>query len=335
MAQDVVVDTHHHFLPPEAVKFAKKTDEIDYLFGLKRFSIAYAWMQDVQRTLRYMQDCGIHVVLLNQCSWSPNGLDTCKAINNGYAKIQREYPGKFITCAHVPVHEGPSVLDELKRSVEDLGLNGVAFLSSYAHITIDSDGMMPFYEKIAQYNVPIVIHPTLRRPLWGGVKHDLSTTVSREYDMAKCVVEILYGVLPRFPDLKFLISHFGGGMQSLKWRIMISHQPEAWDLPQELRGHALMRRELKERGLWDDFHRLFDKLHFDTAGYGGAPEMMRAAVDSIRRDRITFGTDYPFEYRDPEETREYIASIRSLGISDEDKGNILGRNVLNLFKIQG
>jgi predicted TIM-barrel fold metal-dependent hydrolase len=63
--------------------------------------------------------------------------------------------------------------------------------------------------------------------------------------------------------------------------------------------------------------------------------MMRAAVDSIRPDRITFGTDYPFEYRDPEETREYIASIRSLGISDEDKGNILGRNVLDLFKIQG
>ena len=107
MTQDVVVDTHHHFLPSEAVKFARKTEEIDYLFGLKRFSIAYAWMQDVERTLRYMEDCGIHRILVNQCSWSPNGLETCKAINNGYAKIQREYPGKFITCAHVPIHEGP------------------------------------------------------------------------------------------------------------------------------------------------------------------------------------------------------------------------------------
>jgi predicted TIM-barrel fold metal-dependent hydrolase len=334
MTQDVVVDTHHHFLPSEAVKFAGKTEEIDYLFGLKRFSIAYAWMQDVEKTLRYMGDCGIRRVLVNQCSWSPNGLETCKAINNGYAKIQREYPGKFITCAHVPIHEGPSAVDELKRSIEELGLHGVAFLSSYTHIPIDSDVMMPFFEKIAQYDIPIVIHPTLRRPLWGGVKHDLSTTVSREYDLAKCVVEILYGVLPRFPHLKFLMSHFGGGMQSLKWRIMISHQPESWDLPQGLRGHALMHRELKERGLWDDFHRLFDQLYFDSAGYGGAPEMMRAAVDSIRRDRLTFGTDYPFEFRDPEETREYIATIRALAISDEDKGNILGRNVLNLFKMQ-
>ncbi len=333
MMNDIVVDTHHHFLPSEAVGFARKTEEIDYLFGLKRFSIAYAWMQDVERTLRYMADCGLHMVVLNQCSWSPNGVETCKAINDGYAKIQREYPGKFITCAHVPVHEGPSAIDELKRSIEELGLQGVAFLSSYTNITIDSDVMMPFYEQIAQYDVPIVIHPTLRRPLWGGVKHDLSTTVAREYDLAKCVVEILYGVLPRFPNLKFLLSHFGGGIQSLKWRIIISHQPKTWDLPQDLRGHALMRRELKERGLWDDFHREFDKLYFDSAGYGGAPEMMRAAVDGIRRDRLTFGTDYPFEFRAPEETREYIECVRSLNIPDEDKRNILGRNVLSLFKI--
>ena len=95
-----------------------------------------------------------------------------------------------------------------------------------------------------------------------------------------------------------------------------------------------MHRELKERGLWDDFHRQFDKLYFDSAGYGGAIEVMRAAVDGISRNRLTFGTDYPFEFRDPKDTRNYISSIKSLNISDEDKRNILGQNVLNLFKIK-
>lgn len=335
MVDYIVVDTHHHFLPSEAVKYAKRTKEIDYLFGLKRFSIAYGWMQDVERTLKYMEDSGIDKVLINQCSWSPNGLETSKVINDGYAKIQRENPGKFITCAHVPIHEGPSAMDELKRSIEVLGLNGVGLLSSYAHIPIDSEWMTPFFEKIAEYDVPIVIHPTLRRPLWGGTKYDLSTTVSREYDVAKSVVEVMYGVLAKYPDLKFLMPHFGGGMQSLKWRIVISHQPENWDLPRGLKGHALMHKELKERGLWDDFHSQFDKLYFDSSGYGGAPEMMRAAVDSIRRDRITFGTDYPYEFRDSGDTREYIAGIKSLNISEEDKRNILGQNVLRLFKIEG
>ena len=107
------------------------------------------------------------MVLLSMGAWIPNGLETCRAINDGYAKIQKEYPGKFITCAHVPVHQGAEAMDELKRSIEILGLQGVALITSYSHMAIDSDEMMPFYERISGYQVPIVVHPTLRRPLWG------------------------------------------------------------------------------------------------------------------------------------------------------------------------
>ncbi len=333
MAGYTVVDTHLHFLPPKCVQFARKSAEADYVFGLKRFSIAYDWMQDVERTLKYMEESGIEMALFTGAS-STNGLEWCQAMNDGYAKIQREYPGRFITCAAIPITEGPAAMDELKRAIEVLGLDGVVLLSSYAQISIDAEAMNPYYEKIAEYDVPIVIHPSVRRPMWGGAKYDLSTTVSREYDVAKCVVEVLYGVLPKYPDLKFLMPHFGGGMPSLKWRMLSWHQPDNWDLPEELRGHALGRRELKERGLWQDFHRQFDKLYFDSAGFGGAVEMMRTMVDGIRRDRITFGTDYPLEYRDPRDVREFIANITSLAISEEDKKNILGQNVLSLFKIQ-
>ena len=61
---------------------------------------------------------------------------------------------------------------------------------------------------------------------------------------------------------------------------------------------------------------------------------MRAAVDGVRRDRITFGTDYPYEFRDPRDVREYIADIKSLNISEGDKRSILSQNVLDLFKIR-
>src|SRR4030042_5398935 len=137
MADYVVVDTHHHFLPSEALKYAKKTDDVDYTFIMKRFSKAGILLQDIEKTLAYMAESGIHMALLNLGSWSPAGLDTCKAINEGYAKIQKENPGKFITCAHIPIHEGPAAMDELKRSIEVLGLNGVTLVSSYTQIHID------------------------------------------------------------------------------------------------------------------------------------------------------------------------------------------------------
>jgi len=328
-----IVDTHHHFLPSEALKYAKKMDGVDYSFIMKRFSKAGELLQDINRTLIYMEESGISMALLNLGAWSPAGLETCMAINNGYAKIQKEYPDKFITCCHVPVHEGYSAIDELKRSIEELGLKGVALVSSYTNIFLDSECMMPLYEKISEYDIPIVVHPTLRRPLWGGDKYDLSTTISREYDIAKCVVEVLYGVLPKFPDLKFLMPHFGGGMQVLKYRLLSSYQPKDWDLPEGVRGHGLTPRELKEIGLWDDFHKNFDKLYFDTAGFGGSKVTLEAAVLGLRRDRITFGTDYPYEFREPKDVENYISEIRSLNIYEDEKRDILGRNVLRLFKI--
>jgi predicted TIM-barrel fold metal-dependent hydrolase len=333
MGDYVVVDTHHHFLPSEAIRYAKKTEDGDYVFILKRFSKASRLLQDIEKTLAYMEECRINMALLSMGAWIPNGLETCRAINDGYAKIQKEYPNKFIACAHLPVHEGSVVIDELKRSMEVLGLQGVALISSYAHMTIDSKEMMPFYEKISTYQVPIVVHPTLRRPLWGGVKYDLSTTISREYDIAKCVTEILYGVLSRYPDLKFLVSHFGGGMPFLKWRLLSSHQPEEWNLPEGVKGHGLTPRELKQRGLWEDFHLKFDKIYYDSAGFGGSMVAMRTAVEGIRRDRITFGTDYPYEFREPMDVRGYIADVKSLEIPEDDKKKILGQNVLDLFKI--
>jgi aminocarboxymuconate-semialdehyde decarboxylase len=334
MADYMVVDTHHHFLPTEALQYAKKTADGDYRFILTRFSSASKLLQDGEKTVAYMEACGIHMALLSMGAWIPNGLETCRAINDGYAKLQKKYPGKFITTAHVPVHEGAAGMDELKRSMEVLGLQGISLISSYSDMTIDSDGMMPFYERMGVYQVPIVVHPTLRRPLWGGVKYDMSTTISREYDIAKCVVEISYGVLRRYPDLKFLVSHFGGGMPFLKWRLLSSHQPEEWKLPEGIKGHGLTPRELKELGLWDDFHRYFDKIYYDSAGFGGSMVTMQAALEAARSDRITFGTDYPYEFRDPGDAREYIANIKSLKIPEDDKKKILGRNVLDLFRIQ-
>jgi predicted TIM-barrel fold metal-dependent hydrolase len=61
---------------------------------------------------------------------------------------------------------------------------------------------------------------------------------------------------------------------------------------------------------------------------------MRAAVDGMRGDRITFGTDYPYEFRAPGDVREYVANIKSLEIPENDKGRILGQNVLELFNIR-
>ncbi len=62
----------------------------------------------------------------------------------------------------------------------------------------------------------------------------MSRHISREYDILKATVEVMYGVLRIFPDLKFVIPHHGGGMPYLKGRIMSNFEPDNHSVQEEL-----------------------------------------------------------------------------------------------------
>ncbi len=191
------------------------------------------------------------------------------------------------------------------------------------------------YEKIEQLGVPIVVHPTVRSPLWGGgKKYGLDGTVSREYDIAKAVAEIIYSVLKDFPDLKILMPHYGGGMPGLKARFRARFEPEGWDIPHEIKGCSKTPKELHELGLSKAFDDLFDKLYFDMAGSGaGWIPMIEAALLTLRTDRMCFGTDYPHDVHNAEDIRSFIDNVKQLDIPEADIRLMLGENIKRLFML--
>ncbi len=327
----LVIDAHTHFLPEEVT--AKAGISSDGPEGGVRM-IPYRKIHDIEGTLRIMEGAGVDMAVLNLSASSPKGLEVCKAINEGYARIGRTYPGKFILCGHVPLQSGRGIIEEVERCINELGLQGMSLVSSFPEVTLDSPELWPIYEKIDQLGVPIVIHPTIRFPLWGGgKKYELRSTVSREYEIAKAVVEIMYGVLKDFPDLKFLLPHYGGGMPGLKARLRAWFEPEGWDIPDEIKACPKTPRELHELGLSKAFDDLFDKLYFDMAGAGaGWIPMIKAALLTIRTDRICFGTDYPFDIHNAEDIRSFIDNIKQLDIPETDVRLMLGENIKNLFK---
>ncbi len=163
----LVIDAHTHFLPEEAAAKAGITSE-----SLEQGErvIPYKRMQDIEGTLRIMEDAGVDMAVLTQSSLSPRGLEVCKALNDGYARIMRYYPGKFILCGLVPLQSGQDVIDEIERCINKLGLRSMSLVSSSRDVTLDSPELWPIYEKINQLGIPIVVHPTVRFPLWGGGK---------------------------------------------------------------------------------------------------------------------------------------------------------------------
>jgi predicted TIM-barrel fold metal-dependent hydrolase len=323
----LVVDTHNHYFPKEVGNKIGVADGMDYAGMMTgQFNKPFQYGSSIERTLQVMDEAGVDMSILNQSTWSPLGLIFCQALNDSYAKVARDYPGRFIVCAHVPLDGSAETLSELDRAVSELGFKVVSLVSSTTTMTWDSEKLFPLWEKINRLGLPIIIHPTTRTPLWGASTFMLSAAVAREYDVAKAVIEALNVVLPRFPDLRFLIPHHGGGIPFLKGRIMARFEPAGWKVPQETKGISKTPREMKEIGLDKAFDAIFDKFYFDTAGSGGWLPETEATINIVRRDRICFGTDYPYEIHMGKDVKLFIDGIKQLKLSDEEKGNIFGDN---------
>lgn len=335
MARIFVVDMQHHYIPSEALKLVKKTSEYDYTIGLRRFTKAYQLITDAEAHLKWMDDSGIDMAILSTAAFSANGNTFCKVCNDGYSEIIKKYPDRFRGIIHVyPLDDTGKNEDEIKRGVEELGLWGVGVVSSYQNMTIDSTFMDPIYETALKYDMPVYVHPSIRTKLWGGERYDLFMTLSREYDIAKAFVEIVYGVLPRFPELKVIVAHLGGGLPALKGRLLAWHQPQDFPLPEEDRRHGLAVEQAKELGLVDDFESRLRNIFFDSAGYGGWLPVMKSAIETLGSDHLCFATDYPYELRQPKYVKRIIDDIEAFDVSQEDKEKFLGGNLKKLFLIR-
>ena len=328
-----VVEMQHHFIPSQALKFMGKTREHDYGFGLNRYRAVYDRMGDIEMHLKFMDESGVDMAVLSTGGFTPNGYDFCRACNDGYGQVVKQYPDRFKGMIHIYPFDKDKNKDEVKRSVEELGLWGIALASSYGldeETTMDSAIMDRIYEMAVSYGMPIYIHPPIRKNLWGGQRYDLFTTMSREYDTIKAFVEILYGVLPRFPELKAIFAHLGGGLPALKGRLLAWHQPADFSLKD--RGFGRTIDEAKELGLVDHFEKLCANMLFDAAGYGGWLPVIRFAFEALGSEHICFGTDYPYEMNKPEYTRRVIENIAGLDVSKEERRAFLSENLLRFFK---
>jgi len=328
---NLVIDMEHHFIPEAALKLFTQTPEHYFTTGLRRYRRAYTIMADIKGQLDYMDAAGIDMAVLSSGAFTPNGYEFCRTCNDAYGSLIKQYPDRFKGMIHVfPLDDWSKNRDEIRRGV-DLGLWGLALATSYWEATIDAPVMQPLFETALEYSMPVFVHPSIRISMWGGEKYDMYTTVSREYEVAKSVVELLYGVLPRFPELKVIVAHLGGGLPALKGRLLAWHQPEGFPIPEEDRRHGLSVHHAKELGLVDDFEGRFERIVFDSAGYGGWLPVMEAAFRALGPDHICFATDYPYELNKAPYAKRFITDIDGLDLPADHKKKFFAENVMKFF----
>jgi predicted TIM-barrel fold metal-dependent hydrolase len=258
----MVVDFEHHYIPIAVARrmgINTETRTIVEEDGVPKANV-HAQLFDLDAQIRDMNRAGIDVAVQTCILGCDTTLENCRLLNDCAAKIQKEYPGRFVGLAHIPPLEGEPALKELERAVGDLQLKGVTISSQVRGLSLDADGLRPFYDVATRLQIPIFVHPALAPKGYELLKdYQLSVILTREFDLGVAVTRLIAGnVLERYPELSFVISHFGGGLAGYKERIVRSSY--RFKLPKS-------------------FDAYFDRLYFDMAGFEGSSIALRCAMD--------------------------------------------------------
>ena len=328
---ELIVDVHHHYMP------AMLFDRLAKVAGGKRIVTneisltLHPSRKDLEAHIRSMDEAGVAVSILTD-QVQVMGADVARSLNNGIAEVVKKHPTRFRGCIHLPVHEPESAKRELERGIDELGLRAVALLACHLDIQLDNPVMNPLFDIIQKNNLPIVIHPQ-SKPTGSDTLYNLDRCVFRPLETTQAIVRVMNSVLPRYPELRFIMPHLGGATSSLKGRMMAFFETEDAEIPTEMRGYLKTQSEQKKYGLTERFEKLFQRLYFDTAGTGAWLPAMAAAFHITTPDRIMFGSDYPLECKTAANLTESINMVRQAPCSETDKTAILGKNAAGLFKL--
>jgi predicted TIM-barrel fold metal-dependent hydrolase len=330
--QELIVDVHHHYLPPvlfdrlAAQAGGKRivTNEISLTLHPSR--------KDLESHLRTMDEAGVGVSILTD-QVQVMGADVARALNDGVADVQRQHPTRFRSAIHLAIHEPEAAKRELERGIHELGLRAVALLACHLDIQLDNPVMFPLYEIIQKENLPIIIHPQ-SKPTGSETTYNLDRCVFRPLETTQAIVRVINAVLPRYPELRFIMPHLGGAASSLKGRMMAFFETDDAAIPSDMRGYLKTQSEQKRFGLTERFEKLFQRLYFDTAGTGAWLPALAAAFNITTPERIMFGSDYPLECKTAANIVESLDMIRQAPCSMAEKTAMLGATAGAVFRLE-
>jgi predicted TIM-barrel fold metal-dependent hydrolase len=320
----MMIDIFTHILPATYLKALEKLSAIGKVSpaqveNLRRWNPVII---DVNLRLKMMDEFPDMVQVLTLLGppieamvKTEEAVDLAKIANDEMAEWVAKYPDRFAAAAALPMNDMEAALNEVDRAINDLKLRGVQIFTSINDKPLDSPEFLPFYQKMAQYDLPIWIHPLkdIAEPDYPGEqgsKYALAAIIGWPHATAMAMMRLAAsGVLEKYPKLKFITHHDGGTVPYLAGRIQNS---------------PFKYGNLKRTII--DSLRLF---YNDTAVQGNIPNLM-CAYAFCGADHMLLGTDFPMV--PPDLVKETIRSINEMTITDSEKRKIFEENARQILK---
>lgn len=179
---------------------------------------------------------------------------------------------------------------------------GVQLFSRHLGLSIADQGFRPIFEKCAELDIPIWLHP-----VFDNRKPDNNIVFSWEYEQSQAMLQLVEaGIFQDYPNLKIIVHHAGALAPFFSGRIQ----------------YILPEIQVED----------FRKFYVDTAILGN-PKALELTLDYFGLDRVLFGTDAPLGIAPAGATQVILEAIDTLPLSQEEKQAIYSENIKQLLKV--
>ena len=350
-----VIDAYTHLLSTEILsEFAKNTtgEMAQYVEMQRARSLAFPHAGNVQKRLAIMDKFKIdyQVVMpvpavdpsmLISRSGGKQVLKFAALIIDRMAELPRKSHGRMFPVGVAPLlgDEGAGeAIDEMDRSVKDLGIKGFMVPTNVDTVAVDTFGYL--WDEATKLDVPIFIHPA-------NTKKSEDRPYEREYGLMHAfgwpyqttlVLSrlVFSGTLDRNPNLKVVAHHLGGMIPFYAGRIVESYRrdPKMPSMKELVAVHQSVSYKDVNLRKSDDLFGYFKMLYYDTA-VGGSQSALMCGYEVFGADHLVFATDFPYG---PEEGTKrlatYPAQVRELGLRREEEEKLLYGNIKKILRLE-
>lgn len=218
--------------------------------------------------------------------WLPPeaGLEASRLHNDGIAEMVASHPDRLRGMATLPMQDPDAAIAELERVVKQHGFKAVELGTSIEGQLLADPKFRKVLKTIEQLGCFIFAHPYSCMATGGMQGYQLFNTIGFPLDEVIMVSHLMFsGALDELPELKMLIAHGGGYVPYQFGRLQCAHT-----------NRAVVRKDSATPPM-----DLLRRFYFDTITHD--PKALRFLIDLVGADRVTIGSDNPFDmgYADP------------------------------------
>src|SRR5258707_12115090 len=222
-AKPILIDTHHHFYPPD---YQKAWLDWEDKRKIPHFATQVAWTK--VKGIEEMDKNGVTTGILSIASTPGLWFDLdaaaasqmARSCNEFAAEMMRDYPGRFGLFATLSMLDIDATLKEIEYAFDTLKADGIGLQSSYGDKWLGNPVYAPVLAELNRRKAVVYVHPLVASCCAALSVGTFPAVIEVPHDTTRTVTSLLLsGSFARFRDIKWLFSHAGGTIPMMAGRI--------------------------------------------------------------------------------------------------------------------